>query len=101
MTSLRSTSLMLAMLFAVASVGAAAAETPFIKQPKVMGSKISSVTGFQLRKPDNSGTTINCRGTCFSTGRTFHWQCTVQPNEIGHCSLHCSPPPARGECMIE
>lgn len=101
MRSPGSAGLMLGILLAVASIAGAAAQSPFVAKPKVMGGKVSTVTSFQMRKPDNTGTILNCRGTCFATGRTFHWQCDVPLNTIGHCSLRCIPPPPEGRCLIE
>jgi hypothetical protein len=83
------------------AIAAAAEKSEFIKKPKVMGSKVSTVTGFRAKKGDGSGFFMNCSGRC-GNGATLRWRCEIAPDIIQmHCGLHCSPPPAHGLCLPE
>ena len=83
----------------IAPPAAAADDAPFVKKPRAMGSKVSTVSGFRAKKGD--GVFMNCSGRC-ANGRTLHWQCEITPDIIQmHCGLRCSPPPAQGRCFPE
>ena len=88
-------------LFAVASVAPAAAQeqATFIKKPKALGGKESTVTTYRAMQDNNSsGSSINCSGTCFSDGVTRHWTCNGSHADV-MCQLRCSPPPPKGRCL--
>jgi hypothetical protein len=92
--------LILIGLFAISSVAPALGqEQPtFMKKPKVLGIKESTVTTFRASGDNQSiGASINCRGTCFSDGVTRYWQCKGTHADV-MCHIRCSPPPPRGEC---
>ncbi len=96
---MRIASLALVALFAVVSVAPAAAEeqATFIKKPKVLGSKESTVTSYRARGDNNSsGSSISCSGTCFSDGVTRYWTCKGTHADVV-CHLSCSPP--KGGCL--
>src|SRR5258708_7676558 len=98
--AMRIASLTVVALFAVASVAPAAAQeqAAFIKKPKVLGSKESTVTTYRaIRDNNSSGSSINCSGRCFSDGGMRYWQCKGTHADV-MCHLSCSPPPPRGEC---
>jgi hypothetical protein len=92
--------LILMGLFAISSVAPALGqEQPtFMKKPKVLGSKESTVTTYRASGDNQStGASINCSGTCFSDGVTRYWQCRGTHADV-MCHIRCSPPPPRGEC---
>jgi hypothetical protein len=92
---MRIASIALLALFAVASFEPASAEdATFIKKPKALGSKDSTVTTYQA----TSGSSINCSGTCFSDGVTRHWTCKGTHADV-MCQLRCAPPPPKGGCL--
>jgi hypothetical protein len=97
---MRVAGLTIAALFAVTSVVAVAAEqATFIKKPKVLGTKVSTVTTYEIGgESSSSGPSINCSGTCFSDGGTHYWHCKGTHADV-FCHLVCSPPPAHGECL--
>jgi len=92
---MRIASLAVAALFAAASVLPATAEqAAFIKKPKALGSKMSTVETYG----GDQGGVINCRAACFNDGGWRYWQCKGSHADT-MCQLRCSPPPPRGECV--
>src|SRR5258708_821976 len=100
--AMRIASLALVALFAVASVAPAAAaeeQATFIKKPKVLGSKESTVTTHRAKRDnDSSGSSISCSGRCFSDGGTRYWTCKGTHADVV-CHLSCSPPPPKAGCL--
>ena len=103
MRALTVASLVFGLAFSAASIATAAEvkKATFLKQaPKALGSRMSTVTSYELRKPDGSGIIKNCRGSCAGSSTTLHWQCEVDANAIGVlCSMKCRPPPVEGLCL--
>lgn len=98
---MRTPAFILVALFAVGSVvPVLAQEQPtFIKKPKMLGTKESTVTTYRAGGEGKSvGPSINCSGICFSDGVTRYWQCKGTHADT-FCHLRCSPPPPRGECL--
>ena len=82
-------------LFAITSaVPAAEEQATFIKRPKVLGSKESTVTTYGA----TGGSSINCSGRCFSGGGTHYWTCKGTHADV-ICHLSCSPPPVKAGCL--
>jgi hypothetical protein len=98
---MRIVSLALVALFAVTSVAPLAAEeqaATFIKRPKVLGTKESTVTVYRAPDSASSGPHINCSGRCFSNGGTHYWTCKGTHADV-MCHLSCSPPPPKPGCL--
>lgn len=75
----------------VAWVAPAAAEfVPFIKKPKAMGQRLSTVSTFK------SGPRIFCQGNCSAGAPMVHWECHGSIVDTV-CAIVCRPIP-RGEC---
>jgi hypothetical protein len=72
---MRIASLTVIALFAVVSAAPVAAQeqATFIKRPKVLGIKDSTVTTYRSIG-DASGSSINCSGRCFSDGGMRYWR---------------------------
>ena len=92
------------ILVALVAVGSAVPvlaqeQSTFIRKPKVLGSKESTVTTYRAGGDGKSiGASIICSGVCFSDGVTRYWQCKGTHADT-FCHLRCSPPPPRGECL--
>ena len=87
---MRIASLAVAAFLAGASVVPAGAEyATFMKKPKVLGAKVSTVMTF------SSGPHIFCKGRC-SDGAAFeHWECPGSIVDTA-CALVCRPIPRPG-----
>jgi hypothetical protein len=90
-------SLAILAFFAAATVPALADQATFIKKPKGLAGKMSTVTTYRGDGGGGGGSVINCSGACFSDGGTRYWQCKGTHADVA-CFLSCSPPPPRGEC---
>ncbi len=99
---MRIANVILAALICTAVVGTAAAQEQgvFIKKPKVLGKKDSTVTTYQAKKADENspGLFIDCSGMCFGDGVTRYWKCKGTHADVV-CRLRCRPPPPKGECL--
>jgi|HubBroStandDraft_4_1064222.scaffolds.fasta_scaffold1374040_2 uncharacterized membrane protein len=96
---MRIASLAVGAFLAVASIVPAAAEVQadFIKKPKALSGKMSTVTSYKAGPNDSSsGSSISCSGTCNSDGHTRYWTCMGTHADVA-CHLTCSPP--RGGCL--
>ena len=100
--AMRIATVILAALVSTALVGTAAAqeEGVFIKRPKVLGKKESTVTTYQARKGDENspGSFIDCSGRCPNDAATRYWKCKGTHVDVT-CSLRCRPPPPKAGCL--
>jgi|KBSSwiStaDraftv2_1062776.scaffolds.fasta_scaffold275968_2 hypothetical protein len=79
-----------AFLTAASVVPAVAEYAPFIKKPKVLGDRVSTVTTFR------SGPHIFCQGNCSAGAPLVHWECPGSIVDTA-CAIVCRPIP-RGDC---
>ncbi len=93
-----SMTMVLAIMLASAPL-AVAKDAEFSEKPAEAGDAEGVVRTFIPRS--SVGQVKHCEGECFSDHVTRHWTCKFEGNEIVHCALHCSPPPVKGECLIE
>ena len=83
-------SLTAAAFLAAVSVAPAVAQDPkFIKKPKAMGAKVSTVSTF------HSGARIFCQGNCSAGAPMVHWECPGSIVDTA-CAIVCRPIPRAG-----
>src|SRR5262249_51232626 len=90
--AMRIASLIAAAFFAAASIVPTVAEqATFIKKPKALGEKISTVITYGTRSRRN------CQGRCSKGAGWDYWQCKGTSEDMT-CFIDCTEPSPHGQC---
>jgi hypothetical protein len=83
----------LAFVSTISLVPALAEDATFIKKPKTLGAKVSTVE----TRATPGGSHFMCRGKCDPAAPWGYWQCEGSPSNV-ICVLSCVPIP-KPECV--
>ena len=83
-----------AFVATVSLVPAVAEQATFIKRPKTLGPRISTI----ITHATQDGSHFMCQAKCDPAAPYGYWQCEGTPSTV-RCVLHCGPGKPQPECV--